>query len=233
MNDPTRISDPDGKFNKQHTLELIKLFAVPPEKRDRAWLDNVHKYALNASLVSAEPQIIQGPDGFPYFQLHIPAEGPITPFCVSHIIDYCVENGYGAVIFGADKQRPEFVITFGQMGCLKGFNKWIFEDFTGTREVKEDTEVLTGVPSEEYFPNFMRPVLASFMREALRVETPKIGLVMMPNGERSLVVNIKPSQLKSEEHARSLAGALQWFLMPGQGIMFLPENMDDEWMGAI
>jgi hypothetical protein len=80
------------------TTALAGLLAVPPEERDDAWRANFFRAVPNASLASFDPQIENGPDTFPYFQLAMPDAGPFTPFSIVHILNDVLQNGAGVVI---------------------------------------------------------------------------------------------------------------------------------------
>jgi hypothetical protein len=239
--DPLRTADADGKFNTEHTAKLAALFKVPFTDRNQNWVNEFRQYALNATMVSGEPQIMHGPDGFPYFYLAVPKSGQsVTPFCLVHIIDHCIAQGVGVVMFGSDgNKEPGFVFSYGQLACLKAFGRWELEEAFGkgleTSVVEENREVLTGVPNDTYYPKFMWPHLGRFMKEGLGMDKPKIGILIdrASTPHENLVLNIVAENIGDEQQLQKLARALQWFLLPGQALMFLPGGMNDGWMAPL
>jgi hypothetical protein len=87
-----------AKFDLSRTQTLIDLFGVELEKRDHLWRRQFHAAVPDASLMAFDPQISQGPDYCPYFALAIPEPGPLTPFCITHILDSCLDNGFYRVM---------------------------------------------------------------------------------------------------------------------------------------
>ena len=109
----TTASEPEGYTGDlEKTQILASLVQVPLEERTEMW---VHEFLLNlpqASLKCGTPQLIAGPDGFPYFQLFIPSHGEeFQCFIVERMIpDFLVERGYGVVINPGSGQ-PDWVLT--------------------------------------------------------------------------------------------------------------------------
>jgi hypothetical protein len=93
-----RYPHPMETFDLQQTAKLAALAPTPPPQRDQAWCDSVLHAVPNASLASFNPQIQNGPDTFPYFQLAIPDAGPFTPFSIVHLLDHLLQAGAGVVI---------------------------------------------------------------------------------------------------------------------------------------
>jgi hypothetical protein len=241
LTDPHRMSDPDGKFNVAHTAQLAALFKVPFEKRSPEWFKNLMQFSMNATMGAGEPQVIRGPDGFPYFRLFIPETGKaVTPFCLGHILDHCCAQGLGVVMFDSETAKdPSYIFTYGLLGCIKAFNRWVFEESVGqglqSETLEEKRRLLTGIPSDDYFPKFMWPFIGSFMQGVIGVKEPKVGPILDPANtpERSLVVNITRAMVQSDQQLQSIGHALQWFMPPGQVLMFLPEGMDEDWMAPL
>ena len=106
-----------AKFDLAKTEELAELFETPRDDRDDAWIARFHATVPDATLMSFPSQVEDGPDGFPYFQMAMPDPGPVTPFCVTHVLDDVLDNGFGIVIFGDSSRSapPEWVFTYGDL----------------------------------------------------------------------------------------------------------------------
>src|SRR5271155_4343077 len=106
-----------AKFDLEQTLALAELFEVAADKRDEAWQHRFYAAVPDATLMAFDPQVSHGPDHFPYFAMAIPNPGPVTPFCITHILDYCLDNGFGVTVW-RDSQRsdgPEWVFSYGDL----------------------------------------------------------------------------------------------------------------------
>jgi hypothetical protein len=126
--------------------------------------------------------LIRGPDGFPYLALYLPAENePFTAFCISHVLDSCLEHGTGIVI-APDKSAPEWVFTYGNLWSLHSYN--IFDatpqQSQSGEALKAGRKVLLAAPSEQFLPPFARHVLKAFLNNA-GIASPRVMLVSGSN----------------------------------------------------
>src|SRR5262249_20378368 len=117
-----------GKFDLGKTNVLMDLFAIPWESRDDQWRHRFYEVVPDATLRAFDSQGAKGPDGFPYFQFAVPDPGPVTPFCVSHVLDVCLVEGFGIAIYGNSSRSdpPEWVFTNGNLLSYS-----LFGDFDG------------------------------------------------------------------------------------------------------
>ena len=107
-----------AKFDLNQTALLTELFTVDRAQRDVKWIQRFYEAIVDASMASLPKQTLQGPDGFPYFILNTPkASESFTPFCISHILDFCLTHGLGVVINPA-ANPPDWVFTYGQLWSL-------------------------------------------------------------------------------------------------------------------
>src|SRR5579862_2181323 len=155
---------------------------VPPEARDEAWCGNFLSAAPRAALAALDPQIQNGPDSFPYFQLALPDPGPLTPFSIVSVLDHVLQAGAGLVIHANTRrdQPPLWVFSFGDLLAYS-----MFQDFKGDPQVysdltppnPNDRQVLKASPNETYLPATARAAIARFMSGPFQVPTPKVSLI--------------------------------------------------------
>jgi hypothetical protein len=230
-------------FDLEQTQRLAELIAISPEERDENWAGRFLAAAPNASLASFDPQIVSGPDGFPYFQLALPDAGAFTPFSIAHILNDSLQNGVGVVIHTNARrdENPAWVFTLGDLVSYS-----LFQDFSGDPKVysaedpppaeNADRSLLRAAPSETYLPTGARQAMGRFMRGPFQVPEPKIGLV---SGETlrpctSLMVNLRASDYGGDtEKLGSAMNYLTWFIPKTYSMMPLPDDWSDEGMVAL
>ena len=165
-----------SKFDLAQTQILAGLLAVAPDKRDEQWLQRFYAAVPDASLVAGNPQVEQGPDGFPYFQLAMPDPGSFTPFCVTHVLDNCLQHGMGIALFDNARRNgePAWVFTYGSLLSFKLYgafdgdpNEPRSSGAAPEAASDESRKVLTGAPSESFLPAYARKAMGDFFRRAL------------------------------------------------------------------
>jgi hypothetical protein len=225
------------QFDLTQTHALAALFATPRDQRDDAWRRRFYAAIVDASMRASEPQVSQGPDGFPYFALGLPAAGAFTPFCVSHILDFILENGCGVVVFGeaGPPAQPEWVFSYGDLVSyalyrnFEGDSNELTHQHTpaglSVEKVKEPRKILIGSPSEQYYPARAVAALARFLHDGLGVADPEIKVVVDPDlcPAQSLAINLRPADYGGDvERLGAAMRYVRWFLPRTHGLMSLP-----------
>ena len=76
------MNAPQRQYDIGKTQALYELLKAPDSQRNESWRNAVFSVVTDAPLALAKTQMVQGPDGFPYFVLLIPDEGmefsPVT-----------------------------------------------------------------------------------------------------------------------------------------------------------
>lgn len=205
-------------LQRQKTLELADLCDIAPAVRDGAWARKFFETFPQAVLKGRSPQVLRGPDGFPYFALEIPEVGEkFQAFQPAEVIAHCVEKGFG-IVLNPTEEPPDFVFPYGALWAYharKDFYPPSEARGSGEKEerLEEGREVLVGAPSEEFFPTPARLAVATFLKYALGIEQPACFVLMdaKQKPERSLVFNVFPSSFESQEHFFGALRALGWF----------------------
>jgi hypothetical protein len=228
-------------FDLQQTGRLAALGATLPQQRDEAWCDSVLQAAPNASLAALDPQIQNGPDTFPYFQLAIPDPGAFTPFSIIHVLNHVLQAGTGVVIHANPRrdQAPLWVFSFGDVLSYS-----MFHDFKGDPKVYSDKtlpdandhRVLRAAPNESYLPATGRAAIARFMRGPFQHPNPNIGLVtgasLQPR--QNLMVNLRLKDYGGDRNKLNAAlRYLSWFVPKSYGLMALPDDWPDAEMSPL
>jgi hypothetical protein len=227
-------------FDLEQTGRLAALAAVP--QRDDSWCAQFLAAVPNASLASFNPQIQNGPDTFPYFQLSMPDPGPFTTFSIVHLLNYILQNGCGVVVHSSTKrdQPPLWVFSFGDILSYS-----MFGDFRGEPKVlahpdpppnPQDREFLRASPNETYLPVGARAAMGRFMRGPFRHPSPKIGLVTGASlsPRQSLMVNLRLKDYGGDKKKLDSAMRyLTWFVPKTYSVMALPDDWSDADMLAL
>ncbi len=68
------------------TQVIVELLQIPQEQRDDNWRQTFYDNVQTASFACGNPQIFNGPDGFPYFVLQTPEPNkPFESFCIRNM----------------------------------------------------------------------------------------------------------------------------------------------------
>jgi hypothetical protein len=199
------------------TEVLSELFEVPGENRNDAWENSFFENIGNASFRCGDPQVIMGPDGFPYFQLLMPvAYQPFTCHVVDHLVkDYLLENGFGIVV-NPDKGNPDWVFSYGDV-----LNYFLNEEFYSSKSevqlpehevLEKEVQVLIGQPSESLLPNYTRVVIRNALNK-IGIKNVKIFLMHRSDRDfQELVFNITPTKLNNNELFSLANRIISWYL---------------------
>ena len=199
---------------------IYKLVGTPKENRNENWTKQFLSAIPEASFRGTNPQIVTGPDGFPYFQLLLPEPGVgFQCFVIDKMKDdFLLENGFGVVI-NPTSTNADWVLSYGDIlnyHLNKTFysSDSLFSNETKDEVIKEKEEVMIGQPSETILPKMTRNILRTFL-ERNGVESPKILLMMRRNGEtvtQDLVFNIVPENFENVNTHRTVMHTLAWYL---------------------
>src|SRR5690606_2662464 len=202
----------------EKTAILTNLFEVAKEKRDAEWNHEFLTHVAEASFACGNPQIIQGPDGFTYFQLETPMPNkPFQCYVSSHMIpDFILERGIGIVI-NANTGQPDWVFSYGSLVNFASRGEF-YTTGTSLQLPKEETigeheDVLIGRPSEAFLPAAARTILRQFI-EQQGIRDVKVALMSRKYGDevlQELVTNLTPHKT-GENLYEALQSHLQWFL---------------------
>jgi len=221
-----------SKFDLDQTQKLTELFETPRENRDAPWQRSFYASVPDATLMSFDPQVNQGPDQFPYFHLAVPDPGPVTPFCLTHILDDVLDNGFGIAIFGDSSRAnpPEWVFTYGDLLAYSLFGNFDGDPSAIGASGGNGNSMLVAAPSEAYLPTRARHAIGKFMGTMCKHPHPKIALVDNPqlNPSRSLMVNLSLEQYAGNKKVLDSAmHYLSWFIPRTYALMPMPPGWTD------
>ncbi|MCW5588171.1 MAG: hypothetical protein KIT27_00775 [Legionellales bacterium] len=211
---------------------IYQLCQIPVARRDEAWSQHFLTHVAAASFRCGEPQVITGPDGFPYFQLLLPEPGKhFECFVIEKMVDdFLLANGLGIVINPSGDQ-PDWVFTYGDILNFK-LNKEFYSPHELFNIKNHDevfpsgTHLVVGEPAQSVLPDVTRNILREFFK-GNGILSPKVSLIMEKTHDgiqKDLAFNITPQDFKNEPEFRQFLQALGWYFPRHYSIMGKAEN---------
>ena len=208
------------------TYLVVELLKIPRAKRDANWHQVFYQHVATASFACGQPQLLTGPDGFPYFILRTPTpDQPFESFCIQNMKDdFLLGNGWGVVFNPAEDKTADWVFTHGNIVNLHLNERFVSvidaadtKNIAFTRNVGFTTkaeQVMTGQPSENYLPRTTRAVLKTFL-QSKGIKDPMV-MMLSSHGEgkiiRKLAFNIHPEDYPVTSQLDHLMQQVGWFL---------------------
>lgn len=228
----TVSTPPLGIISSQEECDISKtgliaeLLKIPRAKRDAAWYSSFYENIATASFQCSSPQVLTGPDGFPYFILRTPEPNkPFESFCVKNMTEnFLLNNGWGIVFNPAEDKSADWVFTYGGIVNYH-LNKefWSATDEAATANiafeknvgsVQKAEKVMIAQPSEDYLPNATRHAIKIFL-QSKGIKTPKMMMITSV-GEgtvsRKLALNINAEDYPVVSKLDYLMQQIGWFL---------------------
>jgi hypothetical protein len=223
------------KFDLQKTQQVLDLFAVARDSRDDAWRMQFYEAVVDASMSAPKDQVLVGPDGFPYFVLNPPpVKQEFEPFCISHILQTCLDEGLG-VVLQPDPAPPQWVLPYGMLWCFNAYGKFEVESEAGEPEETADIaesgstgQRLLSQPSESFFPPYARKVIKKFLEERTGRTDIKMMLVTDPTADypQSLAFDLFPEDFADPQQFSDIMGRITWFLPGHYGLVSMEKDSE-------
>jgi hypothetical protein len=214
------------------------LFEVPKADRGGDWQKQLLSVIGDASMAAPPEQTLQGPDGHRYFVLLVPDPGAtIEPFCVSHVMDFCLERGMGVVFNPFREDGPDWIVTFGDLWTLRQTGSLMPppEAFSvpaggSTEKIDRGFYGHIGAPSDDFLPSFARSALRSYLKNwnIFRDREPKVAAIVDNSAkpDRNLTFNIFPQDFPDQRSFEEAMHDLRWFLPKDRGLISLSGSVD-------
>ena len=198
------------------TREVEQLLLVDRPARDWAWRQRFFAAVGGAALVTDDPAVAGGPDGFGYTQFRLPPIGaPYTAYSIDHLLVWSTDQGVGSVLRDRSGEVA-WVFTFGNLWARLSAGSFdpspAGDDQQPSVVGPEGEQVLFGSPSEGLFP----PVARQVVRDALLrlgVVDPMVGAVNRQSGHPAWSLALS---LPADDAA---AHRMTWYLPPQMGML--------------
>jgi hypothetical protein len=228
-------------MSNPNTKAVLKLLQTDPELRLIDW-QNEFSDVIGDALFEINPdhQVVQGPDGFPYFRFVEPTEPDGYPgTTLDDILDLLLEHRVGLAIF--DKLGETLaVIPLGEVMSYALYGKtevvwgspW---DEPSDPEIYEDEKGLfTADPNDDLFPQLLRDTLRNFFKgqPEFAEKVPAVTLIRAvayeakPEMPSDLVFNTFGTDYEDPLDFEWMVSATLWHIPPHlrNRIVFLQQN---------
>lgn len=202
---------------------IYQLVQTPIKERDENWQRTFLQNIGQASFQCGEPQVITGPDGFPYFQLFLPEPNKkFQCYVVEKMMDdFLLASGFGVVI-NPTSNSADFVFSYGDILNFY-LNKTFYtkEETSFSKESNDETilaneKIMIGQPSEILLPKEARQLIGEFLKMN-GVKIPKVLLMMRHRKDnkgvsQDIVFNLTPENFENESKYRKVMQTISWYL---------------------
>lgn len=222
------------KFDLQKTQQVLDLFEINRDSRDEQWCERFYDAVVDASMSAPADRVLRGPDGFPYFVLNPPpAKQAFEPFCISHILQTCLDEGLG-VVLQPQPGPPQWVFPYGELWTLRTTGKFEVQkdsaagDVAITGAAQGSPQRMLSQPSESFFPPFARQVIKKFLEEKTGRTNLKVMLVTDPGAEivQSLAFDVFEEDFADPAPFRDIMYRLTWFLPMHYGLVSMAKDSE-------
>ena len=213
------------------TQTMVNLFKIPQEQRDENWRQTFYNNVQSASYACGNPQIFDGPDGFPYFVLKTPeANQSFESFCIRNMKDdFLLEKGFGVAI-NPKENSVDWVFSYGDIVNLHLNNELFTKNDTVEIEnevtIKKDEKMLIAQPSESFLPSQTRRALKIFLK-SIGIKRPKLMMVCRTiDGQviQELAFNIFREDFESIDQLNHRLKQISWFLPRHYIVLSVPNE---------
>lgn len=216
----------------QKVDRVNELLQTAPEARDQTWREKFFDTAIDASFRCQGPQVIQGPDGFPYTALYSPVpHEPFESYCICNLIEFLLDNGFGVVI-NPGPTGADWVFSYGDILTYQMFGKFELEviplEKTPFEEIKieKKEEVLIGQPSEEFLPVVARKAIQRHFEDVYSREGMGVFLMSRQGFDppTQLVFSVFPDEFEQMEQFQAALKEISWFLPRHYPVLAIPQD---------
>jgi hypothetical protein len=225
---------PDLSGDLEKTAVLQRLFQTPHDSRDVGWADEFFANAADASFRDyPDQQVIQGPDGLPYFVLLTPEPGvPFSCFVIRNMIpQFLLTEGWGVVI-NPGETLADWVFKYGDLLNFALHGQFSVTDerwasrFDGvgtvrTEKMRAKEKVIMGMPDSSILPDVARALLK---RVLTGFGLPARIALMERAGKWSLVFPYTPDMFETPARFQRIMQVIDWIMPSQYNVLSMPER---------
>jgi hypothetical protein len=209
-------------------------FSVSEADRGAKWRHRFYDLIETARFARRDPEVFEGPDGFPYLALDFPASGEDGEVTVTDLLENATDEGFGIAIAPSD-DAAAWVFTCGDIVTRREFGGYEFprigvvasETPTFRAVLKETQHMEILAPSDAMLPGYVRPLLADYFTRALGIEHPGVLALISPDQEprEQLVFRIARDDFDDDGDFQAAIAGLTWYLPRHMVVSVLPDEI--------
>ena len=205
-------------------MEFEDLLTQSESHRDAQWeWDFLSQFATQKIVIESKETCL-GPDHWPYLFARSGKEEATEP--VPQVVDWLSKKGVG-LAFNAHKEIPDYVFTYGMIWFFKETNLFQLDISKQNSEVvtfEEGQEVISGPPSIEYIPQYVRDILKQFFSDQGIKEGPRWLMISADGEHYDLCFSLESLGEPEKEEYRGVVESLSWFFPNHFSIMLISEK---------
>lgn len=216
--------------------ELRAHLAVDEGARGAKWRHHFYDLIDRVKLCERDPKIFEGPDGFPYYALDLPAPGEAGTVSAGDLLELATTRGFG-IALEADGGTAAWVFTCGDLVTRRAFGGYEFprigilpsETPTFRTVLKETQRMEVLAPSDAMLPGYVRPLLHAYFTRSLGIAHPGVLALVSPDQEprEQLVFRVARDDFDDDDDFESAIAGLTWFLPRHLVVSILPTEVVD------
>ena len=217
----------DGDALREH-------LGVPELGRGAKWRHRFYDLIERTPLVTRDPRMFVGPDGFPYHALDLPPDGETGDMTVGALVEPATERGFGVAI-EPEGEAAAWVFTCGDLVTRRAYGGWEIprigivpaEHATFRAVLKETQHMEILPPDDDMLPPYVRPLLGEYFRRTLGIAQPGVLALVSPDQEprEQLVFRIARNHFTGDDDFESAIAGLTWFLPRHLVVSILPPDV--------
>lgn len=212
-------------------MNLNEHLKTKEQDRNYGWDEKFFKLFSDSEigLVTQDPQ--QGPDGWPYIICETLTGQNNNKFqsdsieSAQKVLNWLTTKGIGLVVNPYREPYPDYVFSYGMIWSFKEtgfFMRPELAQASGQIEY-ENTKIVSGAPTEQYLPLYVRKVLKDFFKDQT-VLNPKVLMISADGKNYDLAFSLESlGNPPATEHA-GIAEAISWFLPPHYSVVLVSEK---------
>ncbi len=193
-------------------------------RRDEHW-ERAFLLALQrANVMVTSPEPRQGPDRWPYLFVSTAPNKDSEP--LANVLGWLSTRGIGLAV-NAEQATPDFVLSYGMVWNCRERGEFLSASpqvDTGPIEIPAAKQVMVGVPSTAYLPEYVRTIIRQFLKDQ-GVSQAKVLMADFEGKGFDLCFSIESLNSPPEAEHSGIAEALSWFLPAHYSIALVSEKL--------
>jgi len=211
-------------------LQLQTYLLTKEEERNQSWDEGFFKLFSESSLLILADDPQQGPDGWPYLLCETTTEPKTEDNKIDSaqkILHWLSTRGIGLVVNPKKLPYPDYIFSYGMIWSFRETGYFIKYQNTNTNKqivIDKNSEIMTGPPSREYFPTYVRSLIKDFLRDQ-NVLDARVLMISTDGENYDLCFSLESLGSPPEAEHEGILEAFSWFLPPHYSVAVVSEKI--------